>query len=266
MAASVTFFIFATIFLSFNSCSTATEHVGGIQFTYRGDRGPYNWGNLSPKFDQCKNGKSQSPIDIVKHKAVINKKLKPLIRKYHSAVNVTLVNYGFTVGVRYPNKSGALMLDGKKYSLKQMHWHSPSEHRIDGVQFDAELHLVHIAEDHSVSVVGILYKYGRTDPIVAKIESKLIELGHHRTTQIKMGPFNPHQLRKRTHKYYRYVGSFTTPPCTEHVIWLILGKVRHISREQVEALQAPLDMGCKKNSRPVQPINGRHVELFKELH
>lgn len=132
MAASVTFFSFATIFLSFNSFSTATERiyhpslslshfvffppdfrvvyciivfyaihadVGGIQFTYRGDRGPYNWGNLSPKFDQCKNGKSQSPIDIVKHKAVINKKLKPLIRKYHSAVNVTLVNYGFTVGV-----------------------------------------------------------------------------------------------------------------------------------------------------------------------
>lgn len=123
----------------------------------------------------------------------------------------------------------------------------------DYYRFDAELHLVHIAEDHSVSVVGILYKYGRTDPIVAKvqlkqtlrheligklkikwhykllicsqIESKLIELGHHRTTQIKMGPFNPHQLRKRTHKYYRYVGSFTTPPCTEHVIWLILGKV-----------------------------------------
>lgn len=43
--------------------------------------------------------------------------------------------------VRYPNKSGALMLDGKKYSLKQMHWHSPSEHRIDGVQYDLPLFL-----------------------------------------------------------------------------------------------------------------------------
>lgn len=40
----------------------------------------------------------------------------------------------------------------------------------DYYRFDAELHLVHIAEDHSVSVVGILYKYGRTDPIVAKVQ------------------------------------------------------------------------------------------------
>ncbi|KAL2487141.1 Alpha carbonic anhydrase 1 [Abeliophyllum distichum] len=157
MAASVILFIAAIIFLGFNSSSTATEQVdGGMQFTYSGARGPYNWGRLSPKFDKCSNGKSQSPINIVKHKAVINNKLKPLIRDYKSAINVTLLNYGFIVGMQYPNNSGILMVDGKKYSLKQMHWHSPSEHRIDGLQFDAELHLVHVADDHNISVVGIL--------------------------------------------------------------------------------------------------------------
>ena len=37
-------------------------------------------------------------------------------------------------------------------------------------------------------------------------------------------------LRLRSHMYYRYVGSFTTPPCTENVVWSILAQVRHRPR------------------------------------
>ncbi|KAK6126392.1 hypothetical protein DH2020_039842 [Rehmannia glutinosa] len=166
----------------------------------------------------CVNGKAQSPINILTAKVVLNKNLKPLIRSY-DPTNVTLVNNKFNVGVRYPGNSGALIVDNKMYTLKQMHWHAPSEHRIDGQQFAAELHLVHIADDGSVSVVAILFKYGQPDPLLAKIQNKLNELAY---------------------------------------------EVRTISRGQVEALQAPLDMRCKKNARPCQPMNGRHVELYDE--
>lgn len=37
--------------------------------------------------------------------------------------------------VRYPDKSGEMVVHGKIYYLKQMHWHAPSEHRIDGKQY-----------------------------------------------------------------------------------------------------------------------------------
>ncbi|CAA3011274.1 Hypothetical predicted protein [Olea europaea subsp. europaea] len=139
----------------------------------------------------CANGKSRSPINLGKAKVGVGKKLKPLIREYNSAY-VALVNNKFN----------------SAYSLKQMHWHSPSEHRIDGQQYFvslfpslsnttatisarpaldcpdchvlavevAELHLVHVANDGRVSVVSILFRLGHPDPVIEKIHNKLREL------------------------------------------------------------------------------------------
>ncbi|XP_022888545.1 alpha carbonic anhydrase 1, chloroplastic-like isoform X2 [Olea europaea var. sylvestris] len=285
MAAITTaFFIVTLTFSLVNSSSADKKLYQHMLFTYSGGTGPNKWGSLDPKFTMCANGKSQSPINIVKAKVVVDKKLKPLIREYNS-VNVTLVNNKFNVAVVYPSNCGKLIVDDKKYSLKQMHWHSPSEHRIDGQQggdwnsvghafteklrFAAELHLVHVADDGSVSVVGILFQLGRPDPVIEKIQNKLSELANevrtnNEETPVTVGPFHPTEVRKNVHKYYKYVGSFTTPPCTENVTWVILAKVRSMSKEQVEALKAPLDTGCKNNNRPVQESHGRLVELYEE--
>ncbi|CAI9783315.1 unnamed protein product [Fraxinus pennsylvanica] len=269
MATSITFFVVTVTFFIVNSCAANTKKVyQPMQFSYLGGTGPDKWASLDPKFAMCANGKSQSPINIVKAKVVVDKKLKPLIREYNSA-NVTLVNNKFNVAVIYPGNCGKLTVDGKKYSLKQMHWHSPSEHRIDGEQFAAELHLVHLADDGSVSVVSILFRLGHPDPVIEKIQNKLSELAKEVHTSnekapITVGPFHPTEVRKNGHKYYKYVGSFTTPPCTENVTWIIHAKVRSISKGQVETLKAPLDMRCKNNNRPVQESNGRLVELYEE--
>uniref|UniRef100_A0A2N9HW99 Carbonic anhydrase n=1 Tax=Fagus sylvatica TaxID=28930 RepID=A0A2N9HW99_FAGSY len=231
------------------------EELNSISFGYSGTNGPEKWGSLSPLFNECSSGKTQSPVDIVKDKVVRNKNLKPLSIDY-SPANSTLVNNGFNVGMRYEGDVGVLIADGKNFSLKQVHWHSPSEHRINGEQYPTELHMVHQAADGSFSVVSILYKYGDADPLLTKGMKRLISLS--RTLETR-------HIKRKARKYYRYVGSLTTPPCTENVLWNILGKVRSISKEQVEALQAPLYSTCKKNARPAQPLNGRQIELYDEL-
>ncbi|XP_022144656.1 alpha carbonic anhydrase 1, chloroplastic [Momordica charantia] len=261
-------FVFSLLFIG---VFVQADQVGqSAAFTYDGSHGPQYWGELSPSFAACKNGKSQSPIDIVKDKTSFGKHLQTLIRKYTSA-NATLVNNGFNIGLHFgENSGGVAVIDGKNYSLKQMHWHSPSEHRLNGEQFAAELHLLHQADDGSLSVIAILLQYGDPDLLLQKIQDKLGELAKERCgadeeSHITIENLDTRQLRKKTRKYYRYVGSLTTPPCSENVIWSILGKVRTISKEQVEALKAPLDSAYKNNARPAQALNGRKIEIYDEL-
>ncbi|KAJ6864817.1 alpha carbonic anhydrase 1 [Populus alba x Populus x berolinensis] len=172
--------------------------------------------------------------------------------------------------VHYEENCGALIVDGKNYTFKQMHWHSPSEHQIDGVQYAAELHVVHLSDSGAIAVVSMLYELGDADPFISKITKKLGDLAKdacagNEEAQIPIGPLDNKLLRKNTRKYYRYIGSITSPPCTENVIWNVLGKVRTISKEQVEALKAPLGADYKQNSRPLQSLNGRKVELYNEF-
>ncbi|CAL5334518.1 unnamed protein product [Camellia sinensis] len=268
MASLLTFLvIIATAFFFVDTFAIPTarqleELETSAEFSYSGDTGPDKWGSLSPDYKKCSKGKSQSPINIVEDKAVPDKTLKPLRRQYYP-VNATLVNNGYNVELDFGN-AGVLIGNGKNYTLKHMHWHTRSEHTIDNAPFPAELHLVHKARDGSFSVISILYELGKPDPIITKIQSQLAKLASTGTAKIAVGTFDTSQLWKKTNKYYKYVGSLTAPPCTENVIWHVLGEKRSISPAQIDALKAPLLPANKNNYRPVQPLHGRKVALFDD--
>ncbi|XP_068661711.1 alpha carbonic anhydrase 1, chloroplastic-like [Aristolochia californica] len=253
--------------VSFLLVGAANAHIisDDVSFTYSGMTGPANWGDLSPDFAVCSGGKQQSPIDIRKEDA--SSKNQSLDKDYQDA-NATLVNNGFNIGVKMESYAGALNLNGKNYTLQQLHWHSPAEHTINGVRHPAELHLLHRSDDGEISVVAILYKLGDADPFLNQMMDQLADLDKEvckgdEEAHIPLGILKNKQLQKETRKYYRYMGSLTTPPCQEDVTWSILGKVREMSLAQLNALRAPLDSGYTKNARPLQDLNDRKVELHQ---
>ncbi|KAI3742370.1 hypothetical protein L1987_60050 [Smallanthus sonchifolius] len=168
MATQVISFFTMTLIFFLGTCANIVNG-GEPQFTYLGPFGPRKWGSLSPTYSACSKGKFQSPVNIVKSKCVPGQHLKPLDIEYHVVVNATLVDNLFNVAMNYDGNVGLLRMNGKNYSLVQMHWHSPSEHHLNGVQYVAELHLVHKAVDGEISVIAILYRYGHPDPLLSKV-------------------------------------------------------------------------------------------------
>ena len=72
--------------------------------------------------------------------------------------------------VRFEDNAGGLVINGTAYQLKQLHWHSPTEHTVDGRRYDLELHLVHESAEGKAAVIGILYEAGgRRDPLLHQV-------------------------------------------------------------------------------------------------
>ncbi|KAJ1279387.1 hypothetical protein BS78_04G152200 [Paspalum vaginatum] len=242
----------------------ACDH-DGVRFGYSGSTGPNHWGSLSPNFTLCSKGILQSPIDIVRDEAVCNPQFDPLERDY-TATNATIVDNVFNIALRYNDTTETVKVGGMKYKLKQLHWHSPSEHTISGQRFAMELHMVHLTEEGNITVVAILYRYGKPDPFLFQKDQLAVLYREGCTAEkgdpLPVGMVDMTELKQGANRYYRYVGSLTAPPCTENVIWNILDEVREMTREQAADLMAPLEGSYRHNARPLQALNGRTVQLY----
>lgn len=228
-------------------CSTsafAQKHWG-----YEGEEGPQNWSKLDPKFVMCALGKNQSPIDI---SGFVEADLKPLKLAYTAGVS-DIINNGHTVQVNYlPGSS--LTVDGRQFELKQFHFHSPSENKINGKQYPLESHLVHADKDGNLAVVAVMFQEGAPSAALTKLWEKM---------PAKAGDSNPlppgmsvSQMLPAERDYYRYDGSLTTPPCSEGVRWLVLKKVVTASKAQIDLFARTLG---HPNNRPLNPVNARTV-------
>ncbi|KAJ0612239.1 putative carbonic anhydrase [Helianthus annuus] len=118
-------------------------------------------------------------------------------------------------------------------------------------RFNLELHLVHQSIDAKVAVVGILYKIGRPDSFLATMEPYLKAVSSTRKVEKSAGIIDPRQIKFDSRKYYRYIGSLTTPPYDQNVIWTIVRKVRTVSREQLRIIREAVHDEANANARPV---------------
>ena len=115
---------------------------GATHWGYTGHEAPQFWGDLDPKYEACKKGINQSPIDISKDVLVTANALEPIEFDYH-ADSTEVVNNGHAIQVNVDEHS-SINIDGKHFVLKQFHFHSPSENEIKGKSFPLEAHFVHV--------------------------------------------------------------------------------------------------------------------------
>ncbi|KAG6580627.1 Alpha carbonic anhydrase 7, partial [Cucurbita argyrosperma subsp. sororia] len=247
--------------LSSGAAAASAAKVGG-EFSYDpcSDRGPKHWGELNMDWGMCKNGKLQSPISLSKWTADLNQGLGDL-RRRHRPANAYLKNDGHEIVVDWDgNDAGSIKIKNIDYQLVNYHWHHPSEHTQDGKTFPLELHMVHINNvTKNIAVIGILYEYGPLDPFIYMLERDIQNLDIDGGVEF-LGQVDPRDVKLGGRKYFRYMGSLTTPPCTEGVTWTVMDKVQTVAPYQVRLLKRALVE--EKNARPLQKINGRDVSYF----
>ncbi|RVX09642.1 Alpha carbonic anhydrase 4 [Vitis vinifera] len=243
------------------SITIADEVEDESEFSYieGSETGPEKWGTIKAEWKTCGKGKRQSPIDLRNRRVSIFPDFGQLKRKYRPA-HAVLKNRGHDVAVEWKGNAGKIKLHGVHFKLEQLHWHTPSEHTVNGTSFQMELHLVHKSARGKIAVIGKTFKLGPPDPFLAKMIDHVTGIPAGEEKDI--GIVDANDIKHWGRKYYRYIGSLTTPPCTEGVIWTISKKVNTVSKEQVESLRRVVHDGHEGNARPAQRLNGRPVWLY----
>ena len=217
---------------------------------YAGEGGPEQWGQMKPEFATCASGSRQSPIDI---RSGVKVDLEPIQFDYRpSAFGV--VDNGHTIQVNVGG-GNAIEVQGRRYDLVQFHFHRPSEERINGRQFDMVAHLVHKDPEGRLAVVAVLLdRGGAAQPLIQTVWNNLpLEKGSEVSVR---GDIDMNHLLPADRRYFTYMGSLTTPPCSEGVLWMVLQSPVPIAQEQIGVFSRLYPM----NARPVQQASGRLIK------
>ena len=229
--------------------ANAGQSLLPTHWDYEGTQGPDAWGKLRPEFNKCATGTRQSPIDI---RGGISVDLEPIKFDYRPSA-FSVIDNGHTVQVNV-EPGNAITITGKRYELVQFHFHRPSEERINGRQYDMVAHLVHKDADGHIAVVAVLLDRGSAQSIVQSVWNNLpLEKGD----EVRAGTrIDLAQLLPEDKRYYTYMGSLTTPPCSEGVLWMVMKQPVPISVEQVAIFSRLYPM----NARPIQQADGRLIK------
>jgi carbonic anhydrase len=217
-------------------------------------------GYALPRFDD---GLAQSPINILTFKT--EKENKHFIDlRFNDEIN-EVENLGHTVQLDFIG-GNTNIIDKKTYKIKQLHFHTPSEHLIDGMTFPMEMHIVNVSTDQKSAatseyvVIGMLFKMGRENKFIKEFldaipgeENKKDDL---KPGTVKLEDLFANISKNELGAYYHYKGSLTTPPYTESVNWIIRKYIFEASPEQIMAIEKIEG----DNARHVQALYNRKVE------
>lgn len=212
----------------------------------------------------CGDGARQSPINIDTSLVVSNEDLtaSPLIMNYHEVYHTEVQNVGSSIhvdiGVNNTLVGGPLPA-GETIELTQIHFHAPGEHQINAMASDAEVHLVHKSTTSNFSAVLVVRVLSGAQNAWFDNIFTIRNLAPGTNTTLNINPLQlfPKSLLLNDYtmshaNYYYYIGSLTTPPCTEGVAWFVLIDPIFASASQITSLEQWEGI----NNRPIQPYNG----------
>ena len=234
----------------------AAKPIEHAHWSYtEGPDGPANWWRTSKDNLLCSAGKQQSPINI---EGGILVDLPPLRFDYKLSP-LTIQDNGHTILVNYAEGSN-LSLDARQYRLVQFHFHKPSEEAIDGKRADMVAHLVHQHHDGRLLVVAVLMNSSLE---ASQAENAAFQMILNHIPLVKKESSSPNgvmidlnQLLPKNLAYFTFMGSLTTPPCSENVQWVVLKEAAVISKQQLDNFSRIYP----NNARPLQSRSGRLIK------
>jgi carbonic anhydrase len=200
----------------------------------------------------------QSPINLRRRRTTFVERLPKVRLRYPENADVTLVNTGSpgeyaTVRADVPAGAAHILLKGTRWDLLQFHWHTPSEHEMEGGKTPLEMHLVHSRADGAMLVLAVFIERGRANRALGPMFRAFPDVsgGTRAVANVRLAELLPDRRQS-----FRYSGSLTTPPFTEPVRFIVFAHSIEASRRQIGRFEALFPEG---NSREVQPLNGRVV-------
>jgi len=231
-----------------HAATSPAAHVE-VHWAYEGEGAPVNWGKLRSDYATCATGQRQSPIDI---RDGIKVSLES-IRFEYRPTQFRIVDNGHTLQVTV-GEGLAMHVMGKRWELTQLHFHRPAEERVNGKLYDMVVHLVHRNDEGQLAVIAVLLEKGGEHPLVQTLWNNMPLERDMDVTPAE--PIDLMQLLPENRSYWTYMGSLTTPPCTEGVLWMVMKQPLQVSPEQVSIFSRLY----RHNARPVQPLNGRLIK------
>ena len=222
-----------------------------MHWSYEGENGPQAWGQLKPEFNLCAIGKRQSPINI-EESLTLQGPAEPLQFNYQPS-SASVVNNGHTdpgrcVGRQY-HHGARLHLQAAAVPLP-----SPSEEKVNDKGFAMVAHLVHKNAEGQLAVVAVLLQPGAANALIHKVWTYM-PLDTNDRVRMPAGLIDMNELLPTDQRYYQFMGSLTTPPCTEGVLWLVFKQPSTVSPAQIRLFTQLFP----HNARPVQALHGRAV-------
>lgn len=159
-------------------------------------------------------------------------------------------------------------MNGEPYQLLQFHFHTPSEHSLDGTRYAMEAHLVHKSlSTGRLAVVGAMLD---PDGEENRCLQTALDYGPQPGATVNLKEpadamlLLPSADEAGHRPFVHYPGSLTTPPCSEKVDWFVMTTPVRVGSGQI--LKFIKFVGGNKtygqNARPLQQEYGRQFDYM----